>query len=253
MTPEKKEKIFRLITSLKALSVNNLDEEEAALAAARMQGLIDKYKISEAELNVDDDDEVEVDCHSFYEEGGNRFVRWRLQLAVSLAHNNNCRVVKTQGSKSKRTGKVIVAQVQIIGTEGNVATCKYVFMYLCNEIERLSKEALVKYNRANPHEKGGKGFSVSFKVGAVMSISKRLREQRRETVAENETAMVLFDKENRAVDDWMKENLNLPRTCSPMTASSRAGYSAGQAAGKNLTIGPNSGKAVTSGPKALPR
>lgn len=257
MTQEKKEKILALIAKLKALATNNPSQEEAALAGARMQQLIDRYKIAQAELlDVDSDGEPETDQHEFYSEEGKRFARWRLNLAFELARANNCKGVSQAGSYrwDAMTGTRILypAKMFIIGTEENVAACRYVFQYLCREIERLSGIALREYNRT-AYRKGGKAFGNAFRAGAVDSIIRRLREQKKRSRQEAGTALVLFDREAQAAQDWVRDNMKTYKVNTSMRATDADGYRAGRDAGKRLNLGGSDNGSIGPGRKSLPR
>lgn len=255
---DKKEKIINLIAKLKALATNNPNQEEAALAGARMQELIDRYKIAQAELMDLDSEEAEseTDCHDFYSESGQRFSRWKMNLAFALARFNNCRGVSRQGGRywdpKTASAKVKSASMVIVGTEENVAACRYVFSYLCGEIDRLAEKALVEYNRVMLR-KGGKSFSNAFRAGAVDVVIRRLREQKKRIKQEAGTALVLFDREAKSAADWMRENMKTkPIDCS-MTATDVDGYHAGKEAGKGLHLGGNESPKLGAGQKSLPR
>lgn len=257
MTHEKKEKILNLIAKLKALASNNPNEEEAALAGARMQQLIDRYKIEQAELfDIGEDDEPETGCDEFYTEEGKRFSRWKLDLGYRLAEFNNCRAVRSQGHYTwdAESGCRVLhpAKMEIVGTKENIAACKYVFMYLFREIERLSAIALEKYNRLTG-TKGGKSFANAFKAGAVTTIIKRLKEQKERTKVEAGTAMVLFDKEAAAARDWMDKNMNTSKSNCATQVTSGAGYAAGKKAGGRVHLGGGNSGSLGAGQKSLPR
>lgn len=255
MTQDKKEKILSLISKLKSLATNNPDQEEAALAGARMQELIDRYKIAQAELLLGpNNDGPETDCFSYYSEEGKRFARWRLNLAYSVADANNCEAVRSHGYHTwdDTTGTKVLhpAKMLIVGTEESVLACRYVFAYLCREVDRLAVDALRKFNLRTGY-KGGKAYSNAFRAGAVDAIRKRLKEQKGRIREEVGSALVLFDRETKAAQDWVNANLNTQRARCPMTATDAVGYSAGRRAGKGIRLGDAVGKSLSQPRKEL--
>jgi len=241
-----RDKAISLISKLKALSTNNSSPEEAALAASRIQHLVDLYKIAQVEFTIEGEDPIEsYDC---YCENGVNLTKWKILLCNIIAQHNGCRIVWRGGIK---LGNFIEpALVSIIGTESNVKTARYIFGYLSREIERLSAKALENRNRAWG-VKGGKSWSNSFKVGAVDMICYRLNRQREDIKAESSTAMVLFVSESYAVEEWLRKNMNVRKAKTTATARNMAGYKEGVRAGGDLDLGIERTE-LGEGPKLLP-
>ncbi len=239
-----KDKIVGLISKLKKLSENNSNVEEASSAAARMQELIEKYNIAEAELDFSDQDTPEdFTNEEFYQEKGKNIIRWKLSLASTLARLNNCKMVFQRGRKIYPTGKTINGKTIIYGRPSKVAIVRYMFQYLVREIERLCKEAVRDgYGR-------GKSYTNAFKVGAVEVIALRLHAMQNEIRQDcSEKALVKFDQDKNALLNYIRQ-FRFRREDMSSNVSSRRGLNDGRIAGNSINL--NTGKEMGPGCKAL--
>lgn len=243
---DKVRKLLRLSTSSNA--------NEAALAAAKAQELIDRYQLANAMLSLDAPNMAPIDepIEDFGRKGApldnrKRLDRWAVQLASEITHANAC--------KSYSEGAVI----QIIGRPSDVDTVRYLYGYLAREVELLTAS----------HGKGcGRTWCNNFRLGAVETIARKVYEQRKETIRqfraeftspsnEPSTALILANQaitkvaERRAaVSDWVKTNMNLrfqPASRSNYDSTARE---AGRKAGESIAIGGNRSK-LTSAARGL--
>lgn len=219
---------------------------EAALAAAKAQEIIDRYKLTgiTEESSIPVVEEPIRDFEAPLDGTTGNMARWRVMLASTLAKANQSRVYTWTDARGK--------SIKIVGRPSDAETIRYLYQYLTREIERL----------ASLHAKGnGKTWANNFRLGIVDEIGDRLREQREATVhavkqeTANTSALVRVDqalakmeKQAGAVADWMKENLKLKKTYS-QTRYDDSARMAGRRAGKSINLG--SGRAMTSGAKAL--
>lgn len=228
----KVQKLLRLATSSNA--------NEAALAAAKAQELIDKHQLAATLLAMDAvepmkglDDEPIID----FEKAGapldaaKKLDRWRGSLASAVARSNACRIYYS-GS-----------EIGLVGRPSDAETVRYLYGYLSREVERLATES---------GQGMGRTWRNNFRLGVVETIHKKLYEQRRkfesETRAEAraagstalariDRALATIDKRGESVDAWVKSNLKLYArgggSGSQYNASARE---AGRRAGHSIAI-----------------
>lgn len=242
----KVQKLLRLATSSNA--------NEAALAAAKAQELIDKHQLAAALLALDSaepanglDDEPIVD----FEKAGaplesqKKLDRWRGQLASVIARQNGCRIYY-HGS-----------DIALVGRPSDAETVRYLYGYLSREVERLATE----------NGRGmGRTWRNNFRLGVVDAISAKLYEQRRkfesetraEARAESGTALMRIDralakidKRGESVAAWIESNLKLYSRGGGGGNYNHGARQAGRKAGQSVSIGGARGS-LTSAAKGLP-
>lgn len=200
----KVQKLLRLSTSSNA--------NEAALAAAKAQELIDKHQLAAALLALDSaeptkglDDEPIID----FEKAGapldapKRLDRWRCSLASVIARQNGCRIYFSGN------------EIALVGRPSDAETVRYLYGYLSREVERLTSEQ---------GQGMGRTWRNNFRLGVVDAIQSKLYEQRRAFESEArkqardesstalmrvDRALATIDKRGESVKDWMKSNLKL--------------------------------------------
>ncbi len=182
------ETILRRIRKLRALK-ESPNVHEAAVAAEKMQELIDTYKIEEA-LLIDEADEVpeEITRRKIYEFKGVRVTTWVLELAGAICRANGCKCYYLTGCKFRygkeriRPGKISAA-----GTPSDLETATALLEWLVDEVERLYKE-----EKPEGFDRGeGKAWANSFRNGAVVTIRRRLLEaqERARKIAKNKAKL----------------------------------------------------------------
>lgn len=154
--------ILDKIRHLRSLSTSN-NVHEAAAAAAAANVLIAKHRISEEEINAADASKKEDPSESpvfLYETG--RVTMWKQNLAMMLARHYGCALWDnaTTGDNGRK-----VTRLQIVGIKSDTDIVHYMFSWLTNEIERLSKI----YGRGKGHV-----FAQSYCDGAVAGIREQL-------------------------------------------------------------------------------
>lgn len=155
-----REKTLDLLVKLKAMADESLScsPEEAAIAAARMQELMFKHKISMAELSAaESGGEGEEPIHAvdvLERDGGHDVVSWKLDLLNGISRSNFCRVVYRTATR-KRTRLVwndgdiacedvpgAAGKMEVFGRTSDVETVVYLYRYLCREIGRLARQGV---------------------------------------------------------------------------------------------------------------
>ncbi len=242
---QKVQKLLRLSTSSNA--------NEAALAAAKAQELIDKHQLAQALLDLDSaepvrglDDEPIVD---FCKAGApldapTRLDRWRGVLAGTIARANACKIYY-HGS-----------EIALVGRPSDAETVRYLYGYLSREVERLTTEE---------GQGMGRSWRNNFRLGVVDTIADKIREQRHDfekharaaAKAENSTALVRVNQalakieERRvAVDDWVKSNLKLYSRSESASQYNPNARARGRQAGKSIIVNGSRGR-LTSAAKKL--
>ena len=226
------DKIIDKVKKLLRLSTSD-NPNEAALAAAMAQKLIDQHQLDTALLALDG---VEAETNEEIEDFGGRGAwldeknaTWKGRLGLVIAHLNGCQVYVHSG------------RLSIIGRPSDVDTVRYLYGYLTYEVNRLANQA----------GKGcGRVWNNNYRLGVVDTIKSKLREQSqkfkdeaRQAVGSNSQALVRVDQALAKIDSrskeaaaWGKLHLNLrSRSCGRSQADAGA-RNAGREAGKSITI-----------------
>lgn len=242
----KVQKLLRLATSSNA--------NEAALAAAKAQELIDTHQLAATLLALDNaeptkglDDEPIVDFEKAgapLETSGKKLDRWRGNLASVVARQNGCRIYFS-GS-----------DIALVGRPSDAETVRYLYGYLSREVERLTTVA---------GHGMGRTWRNNFRLGVVETIANKLYEQRRkfehhvraEARSESSTALVrvdralaTIDKRGETVNDWIKANLKLYASSGGGSAYNHSAREQGRRAGRSISVGMARGS-LTSAAKKL--
>lgn len=217
------------------------NENEAALAAAKAQEIIDRYKLDVTGLDYDqqeqkrDDEPIQDYGHSDQlDETNGWMTRWYLMLASVVARSNQCRVYYGQ-----KQGYGV--RIFIVGRPSDVSAVRYLHSLLKSEVTRLASDAC-------------KGHSDTYRrqycLGVVDTINARLHKQHEEMAqslrrehANNNMALIRVDKalvrmqeRDEAVVTWMKSNLRLGNGRSEQTRTYTGGREHGQRDGHKVRI-----------------
>jgi hypothetical protein len=247
--------VLDLVRKLLRLSASS-NPHEAAAAAAKAQSLIDEHNLQDALLAVDAHQEATADAEPIYDFGtkgapldarGERVATWRLTLASTIARANSCKVYYQGGS------------IHLIGRPSDANTVRYLFGYIAEQVERLTKE----------HGAGcGRTWCNNFRLGCVDTIRLKLNAQREAFRREARTvqsfieggstqalvrvnqALALIDKRAERTADWVKANMKLRTVSSAGSTYNPSAREAGRKAGRSIAINSARGSLV-SGAKAL--
>ena len=229
------------IKNLLALSQNNDNAHEAALAAAKAQELMLRYQLSEdaiedRELGGND---VYVDPVPI-EKGGvrKRPAIWRISLSTVVARACNCQTV------------LYGVEVKVIGAPDDVAQTRILYKYLLDEIDRLCRWR-------------GKGLGAlwanNYRLGAVNGVQEVLRADRQrvidamrleagagasgESAGQGGSAVVRFDaalarldKQTDQVRNWIRNNLQTTSKTYAQPRMDADARSLGYADGKKIQV-----------------
>lgn len=224
------EKVRKLLRLAKSSNAN-----EAALAAARAQELIDRHRLTQAVMDLDAPDGSASDrLQEFADEPLDRPVRldrWRGSLAFVLARANGC-VVYRRGP-----------WMFLIGRAADAAAVRYLYAWLSKETQRL-----VDVWGAGR----GRVWRLNFRMGVVDAIAAALAARRAalactvraEAAAEGGGALVQvgaalarMDARYSEAEHWAAEHARLAaaRRPSPMEADVNA-RRLGQRAGRTIDL-----------------
>jgi hypothetical protein len=202
------------IKKLLALAESS-NENEAALAAARAQELLDLHKLSSGEVDAKlFDAENPVDESELTEDFGRYrigWVSWKCKLLHHIARLNGCTLLYGYSSCYK-DGKIWTnpkfqikhtRRITIIGRESDRQIVEYLSAYLSREIERLAKVAFEeKHGTGNYRELPN--WTVSFGYGATHTIAQRMRRERVQSTNASPGMQALVLRDDQALEDWLK-------------------------------------------------
>ena len=159
---DKVKKLLRLATS------DNI--YEASAAAARAQVLITEHQLTDQMLRDESDDlDREAELVEVVDPGtGKKMHPWRRTILSALCHVNYC-CYAYNGNTSR---------VRFVGRDGDIAIVRYMYEYLCREVDRLRELAFQDTGMTYPLG-NSIAWNVSFRHGAAASISARVMAQAR--------------------------------------------------------------------------
>lgn len=229
---EKVKKLQRLATSS--------NPNEAAAAAAAANKLIDQYRIQESELEVNSEvcEDIIQDPEAVYESG--RITQWKTSLVCYLSKHYGCAIFNFKGFRS--------SSYRLIGRKSDVEVVKYMFAWLCVEIERLCNAASKSKSLGRS---SGKIFANSFCAGAVAGIREQLEASRKEVAStSNSTAVVKLNQRYDEAVNFMNSKMNLRKVSNQSKSYlDRSAYENGKVKGSSIHLG--SGLNAAKGIKLL--
>ena len=219
------ERTINLLIKLKAMACDSSSPEEAAVAAAKMQELLFKHKLTMIDVDTAARNEGDpIQKMNVMGEKETIPVYWKVRLAAGIAQNNFCQCIYNSASRIKPTpteedgykpGFMYPGAIWIIGRQSDIDAVHYIYKYLVKEVEKLSGYVAREHLGYDKHYFQTLGVSrrswtFSFRRGAVETIRNGLWEQRTEQerllglqVDRGETALIRA--EDALVNDWMKE------------------------------------------------
>ena len=193
---------------------------EAALAAARAQQLIDTHRLQRL-LDAEQESPVQ-DGRSHPLESSRRLRKWKTVLAQSLASLNGCIAYTAQAGRMKH--------IVLVGTVEDRAAVVALWEWLVRRIEWLSAT-----NGAGQ----SKRWHEAFRIGAVQTITERLRDAQAASTQQLQTTALTVVSEGLArrqarVEAFARDNLNLKAGRSVRVDA--AAYAQGRAAGGAVVL-----------------
>lgn len=235
-TPNVVDRIQKLLALAEGQGTN---PNEAALAAATAQALMEKYQLDRAELEAAIEPDIAVDGTDplfVGEEGVTQISSWRSVLASKLSRLEGCRAVEQRALN--RQGQVERARLVLVGRPEEVAVTRYLYRYLEREIERLCNDARLRRRLR------GRSASLSFRLAVIKTVEQRLErakaDARHEHVRNGGTAAAIVRVDGRGdeVERWLKAALKVePEQYDRSHFDARAA-SAGHRAGARIPLHP---------------
>jgi hypothetical protein len=250
-----RDEALRKVASLLKLA-NSSNANEAALAAQRAQEIMAKFALYSAMLDVDGGSpEPDEPIMDFGRKGAplhesTRKSGWRVRLASVVAKANGCHIYLTTGF-----GRSLI---QIVGRPADADTVRYLFAYLANETDRLAER----------EARGcGRTWANNFRIGVVDTIAAKLVEAQQAVnaaarseaaSANNPHALVRVNNaiervtaKSSAVEVWMKTNMKLGTAKASAARYDGSARAAGQAAGREISVGGRSTGALADRARML--
>jgi hypothetical protein len=234
------------------------NEHEAANAAARAAELMIEHEISEAQISAANESEapalkpVKDECVA----SDGKIVEWKRRLVGGLCAAFGCNHYFYHGS---RWGSR--ARYHAVGTEDAINAVRTMHAILVAEVNRLASDAYAEEveecRDSGVQPPGARAWKSAFRVGCANMVARRLAEQRATSIkaarndASKSQAIMVVDRQKEALAvKWQELSRGFSGGYQTSAGgSSRSGYSAGSAAGRNVNLGGNA--ALGSGKKQL--
>lgn len=178
------------VRKLLALSKSD-NPAEAANAAGAAQAIMDRYALESAMLELAPGAETAEPAQAFdspLNEGESTKSTWKIRLAMGICKVNGV-TLYTSG-----------AAIKIVGRPSDAGAVRYMFAYLCKEVDRQARKASAGEGRT---------YANNFRIGMVDTICARLKAQADETRAaqraEAGTSIVLVNAALAKLDSRLAE------------------------------------------------
>ena len=145
------DRVRKLLRLAESSNVN-----EAAVAAAQAQKLIERHRIEQASLV--ESDEHEIAMHDDALDEGARVKQWKVELAMIVAEANGCRVVVLQDGR--------YSTINLVGGGEDIDIVRALYAWLVTEVQRLARASKLR----------GRDNLDNFRMGAVATLEQRLQE-----------------------------------------------------------------------------
>jgi hypothetical protein len=235
------DEILKKIQALMGMAKSGT-ENEAAMAMALVQKLMQKHSITEQMLASGSETLTAEEIKSWEDPlytGGKNRSQWRGALAYVICKYHNCEGWTSGGN------------INIIGRASDVQTVRYLFNYCETYISLFSQQ----------YAGNGKGWLNQYKLGVVKAISDKLEQARKEARAElikeygdsAKNAIIKVDENALAVKrfyDKFSVSRNLKQSTFGAQSSDENARNVGYKDGQAIQMG--SGNKIGSGTKGLP-
>jgi hypothetical protein len=218
------EEVIGKVRKLYALAEANTSENEAAVAVAAAEKLLQQYRLSRAEIDAHSDSPSEspIEDGEPVETYASRVPVWQQVLVGTLARHYGCVIYQARSSKE--------TAIRVVGCPSDVRLFRLQYSRVKAQIDRLTlKNGLGK----------GRSFCDSYRKGLVVVVHERLNAMRTEVrQAATSTALVRLDERENIAARVLTDTHSNIRTSRP--APMRAyddGYQAGRSDGHQIGLG----------------
>ncbi len=219
--------IIEKLKSLQRLQDRAGSQGEAEAAAYAIAGIIDRYKLTVADLGEEEQEECKGKVKDLeVGEDYGRLPNYKRVLLNAITEHCGCEVIaRYRDYRGKKYSC-------LIGYESDVEMASYLYSWLLSEISWLSPTG------------HGKAYVQSWCLGFAYGIQKQLRRAKKEVIAEAkkpECAAIVLSKD-QAVDDFMDKMFPKRITTQvPVRISDRFAYLDGKLQGENTHLGKRMG------------
>lgn len=234
------DKILDRLAKLLELAESS-NEHEAEVAAQRAAELMTKHQLDAADVeahragaSAPKIERGRIDA----EEGApeSRVENWHKALLSSIAD--------VLGARAWFRGRGKLAQFLIIGPADSVATGRYLYMHLSQQVNKLSREAQRRHGEAQ------NAWRRAYAMGMVARVWERLRAGRAEAMkVATTTALVWVDKTKAAIEQSYAE-MSL-RTAKAGKVKRPDAKSVGYRDGDRVDVGSGGARALGEGQRKL--
>lgn len=182
------------------------NEAEAQAFAAKVQELLDHYKLSMSSIDWEKRDENDpikmhmIDWTKYGRKVKRARIAWLESLADIVAAAYHCKIAVTPGTN----------YITLVGRGSDREVAEYMIAFLASALDRISLEEYGKAYDAAAAEgfpERARGFRDSFRQGFVRRLRERFDETlRREKQTATSTAIVRVTNALAEVDAWMKDS-----------------------------------------------
>jgi hypothetical protein len=217
-SPELK-KIIEKVQGLLALSKSS-NEHEAALALARAEALLEKYRLdmTEVEMMTGKKEDIIQDDDPIFDT--DKITVWEARLSHGIAYLYGCTTIRLGGQS-----------IKIIGRASDILFVRYLITYITIELFRISAPLLYKKR---------KDYKDSWFLGAVEMIIKRLKQAQAETQTAYANPHAVATINNRYDEAMKKLDELYPnavfKNIKPEKKLNATAYYEGQAAGRTIKL-----------------
>jgi len=233
MPEEEKDSILKRIQKLLKMSEENgASENEAMLAASKVQELLRQHNLSLSDVKDDSEYEpIDREDHPLGREN------WRAWVASATAKLYFCSMFQKSGfdENYKKVKKAV-----FVGRQSNRIVAKSMFDYFEKTIEKLSDEEF----RQTPGSKSMVNkMKHAFQLGCASRLQSRLNEKYNEIAPayqgiDNPDGLpMLYKNEQKAISDWLADQgLRIRSTKSSFSVRDRVAYGRGQKKGDGIGL-----------------
>jgi len=218
------EDVISKVRKLYALAEANTSENEAAVAVAAAEKLLQQYRLSRAEVDAhsDTDSESPIEDGEPLETYTSRVPVWQQVLVGALASHYGCAIYQARSSTQ--------TAIRVVGCPSDVRLFRLQYGRVKSQIDRLTlKNGLGK----------GRSYCDSYRKGLVVVVHERLNAMRTEVrQAATSTALVKLDERESLAARVLRDNHANIRTSRPTPMRVyHDGFEAGRSDGQKIGLG----------------
>lgn len=237
MTDDIARSILTRVKKLLSLTVERgATPEEAASAAAKAQALLFDHNLKLADVEgVGEADEYlasEIDLNV----RGKFHVNWHRRLLATIANNNFCKVIAlTTGTRGSGKGGA-PEQCVLVGRAHNIEFVTWLYRSVSTQIAEMARAAMRQHCDATlPGPQGA--WTREFCYGAVVTINRRLWEQKQKNERANAASTALVRMSDAKLDEAYNRHFPKRKKQSAEALKDYGGYAHGREAGHRVSLG----------------